>query len=82
MVGKVLVQWDEDAGRWCSTCEELPMFLEADTLRGLVRENRIAAVELMEELGKCADDISLKFEVQSIDMANVLNDVPLAGVIN
>jgi hypothetical protein len=62
----VKIAWDDEARVWYSTCEDLHIFLEAETVQNLIRMNKESVEDLFEFEGKTGESYSLSFVEQSV----------------
>ena len=54
--------WDEAAGVWCATCDDIPLALESNSFDALIGKVKVVAYEILEANKKMADGIRLCFK--------------------
>ena len=53
--------WDESAGVWCATCDDIPLALESNSFDALIEKTKTVAYEMLEMNNKMTNDVRLCF---------------------
>ena len=56
------VLWDEEAGVWCASCDDIPLALESNSFDKLIERVKNVAYEILPLNDKSIDNVRLCFK--------------------